>query len=163
MNSKIITGGLAIVGATALLKEAATAALDRFVNNIEYTTGKAKTSLNQIGQGKVGVIVPVTILNGNSVSFTIDRFLGTVHYGNVFLSNIAINNPFTLTPGAAIEISLEFTVDISTTVNGVYSAAQAGFSSLLEKINLEGHIYLLSRSFVGQIKIPISQPIDILP
>lgn len=160
---KVIVGGLAMFGAITIAQAAAEAALNSFIDGIQYTTGKANTSLVDIGNGNISIEVPVTIVNNNAFGVSIDKFIGDVYYGAVYLSAVHIPSSFRLIPNEAVEIKLQFTVNINKTVQGVFGAASNGFSSLLEKIMLKGNIYILGGSMIGQVKVPIETAIDILP
>ncbi len=160
---KVVVGGLAIFGAITIAQAAGEAALNGFIEGIEYTTGKAKTSLADIGNGNVSIEVPVTILNTNAFGVSIDKFIGAVYYGAVYLSAVHIPSSFRLIPNEAVEIKLKFIVNINKTVQGVFGAASNGLSSVLEKITLKGNIYVLGGSMIGQVKVPIETAIDILP
>jgi hypothetical protein len=159
----LIIGGLALAGSVTLANAAIDYTLNRTINNISYTLGKANVSLADIGRGVVGITLPVFILNKNEFSIKIDKFLGNVAYGAVPLGNILIPNQFNLISGENIALDLFFEVNISNTVQGVFSAAQnGGFGAILDKIYLKGELFVLGGSIFGQIKIPIETTINIV-
>lgn len=163
-NTKdLIIGGLALAGGVTLAKGAAEYSINRTINNITYTLGKATVSLANLGSGNVEIKQPVFILNQNEFSITIDKFLGNVSYGAVPLGSILIPDKFTLVTGENIALDLVFEVNISNTITGVFQSAQnSGFSALLEKINLKGELFILGGSFFGQVTIPVETSISIV-
>lgn len=163
-NSKdIILGGLALAGGISLGKAAVNYGLNRTIENITYTLGRATVSLADIGSGIVGIKLPVFILNENAFSIKIDKFLGSVAYGQVPLGDILIPDSFTLISGESIAIDLFFDVNISSTIQGVFLSAQnGGFGAILEKIYLKGELFVLGGSLFGQVKIPIETTISII-
>lgn len=161
----IVFTGFAVVGGATLLKEGATAATNRTINNITYTTGKPVVDLKDIGLGNVGVKLPINILNENVFSITIDKFMGAVSYGMVPIGLVQIPNNFTLPSGEVKGIDLHFIVEIKDTVSGVFNAVNSASSILnvvLEKLYLKGELFILGNTFLGQFKIPIETTIQIV-
>lgn len=163
-NTKdLIIGGLALVGGAKIAKEAVELGVNRTINNINYTLGRANVSIADIGNGNVDITQPVFILNENEFSIKIDRFLGEVAYGTVPLGAIEIPDQFTLISGESIALNLFFKVNIPNTVQGVFQAGQnGGLGALLEKIYLKGELFILGDSFFGQVSIPIESAISII-
>jgi len=162
-TKNLIIGGLALFGGVTIAKEAVELGVNRTINNINYTLGRANVSLVDIGNGNIDIALPVFILNENEFSIKIDKFLGNVAYGTVPLGLIEIPDEFTLISGESIALNLFFKVDISDTVQGVFRAGQnGGFGALLEKIYLKGELFILGGSFFGQVSIPIESTISII-
>lgn len=162
-SKDLIVGTLAVVGGAKLAKDAAEYSTSQVVNNITRTLGQPVVSLANIGSGNVDVTLPVYLLNSNPFSITIDKFFGAVSYGTVPLGNVSIPDQFTLVSGDNIALDLIFSVNISNTVTGVFQAIQTGgFSSILEKLYLNGSLYILGGSFFGQVEIPIETAIPIV-
>lgn len=162
-SKDLILGGLALVGGVSLGKAAIAHGAALTINNISHSVGKPKVSLANIATGKVDITVPVYVLNSNSFSITIDKFLGNVAYGAIPLGVVEIPDQFTLVSGENIALDLFFSVDISNTIAGVFnSVMNGGFSAILDKIYLKGDLYILGGTFFGQVKIPIETTIPIV-
>ena len=160
----ITIGGLALVGGVSIAKESAALAGAIIINNVSYVRGQPVVSLANIGQGELDIRIPVTILNSNIFSITIDKFLGTVAYGEIPISDILIPDQFTLVAEEAILIDLFFTLDLPELVQDVFDAFQnGGFGTILNKIYLDGNLFILGSTFIGQVKLPINTSFSILP
>lgn len=160
----IIVGGLAIVGGVTLAKDAAAMAAARTINNITYILGNPTVNLSDVGHGNIGIKLPVTIMNANEFSITIDKFLGQISYGDIPIGSVLIPDSFTLISGETIGIDLIFTVNFPALIQDVFSAAQTGgFSIILEKLYLKGSLFVLGTSFSNSIELPIDKAIPIIP
>lgn len=158
----LIIGTLALTGGLSIGKSAIEYGLTRTINNINYTLGRAKVGLAKIGQGIIGITLPVFILNGNEFDIEIDKFLGDVAYGTVPLAGILIPDKFVLVSGESIALDLFFEVSIPNTVQGVFNAGQNGSSSILNPIYLKGELFVLGGSLFGQVQIPIETTIPLV-
>ncbi|WP_299368390.1 hypothetical protein [Winogradskyella sp.] len=157
----IAISGLAIIGGLSLANEAKNAAIREFINNIDYSIGNPRATLTRIGDGEVGLALPVTIINNNLFPIYIDGFYGTVTYGATKLGQVAIPYPVELNVSEAVILELSFVVDVENVVQDVFTNFQNGISSFLNPIKLQGAVVIFGSTVSGGISIPIDTNIPI--
>ena len=156
----LLIAGLALKGVAEIAENSIDEATAIFINNIKYSIGKPNASITRLEFGLVDIQLPVTVTNRNPITISVDKFLGEVSYGLVPLSIIEIPTNFSLEQDAATIINLNFEVNIQSTVEGVFNAAQnGGFSALLEDFHLVGEIFILGS--IRQIAIPVDLKIPL--
>jgi len=137
-NVLAIVGGISI--AALILKQAA----DNLLQNVIVTLGNPQMDSTPFAQGFLKVDVPVTIENRNPIPLGLKYFRGVVTYGQVRLSNVSIDTPFTVPPGGTRTINLNMDIPIDKVLNDLVGLFENGnvWNALLNKIELNGQLQI---------------------
>lgn len=167
---------LMLLGGYFLLTKFSSYAVDKVKNNIKYNVLKTKAAFSPTDAKLVNIRTIIMIENNNPFPLDFKDFFGSIWYGDIIfnsegkptnqagikIADIQINDFQQIAPNSVGSINLDFTINISDTIQQAVNQVAAGALGITTVVKLYGEIGLFSTQYTGVVKYPIIIPINLL-
>jgi len=120
------TAAAAIVVGVGVLAIGANAAANSIINNLKFDIGIPQLDYDEFSNGYIGLDLPITVTNNNSIPISIKYFYGVLKYQGIKIANLNFPIGFDLPSLGVKTIQLDINIPLVSIMNDLVQAFTSG-------------------------------------